>query len=175
MILKPSKIDGVVLVEPDAHRDDRGVFCEVYNKTKLSQAEIFFPVEQVNVAMSLRAGTVRGLHFQEEPHGQQKLVRCLTGEIFDVVVDMRPDSPTYRKYVGFKLGSGDFRSVYVPIGCAHGYQALKDFSEIQYLCSGPWKKEAERGVRPTDQAVGIKWPLPVAGLNQRDAEWPLLE
>lgn len=175
MNLKPCKLAGVFLIEPAVHRDDRGVFCEVYNQARLAEQGIFFPVEQVNVSMSLRAGTVRGLHYQAEPDAQQKLVRCLAGEVFDVVVDLRPDSPTYRKYAGFKLTPGTFSSVLVPVGCAHGYQALKDFSEIQYLVSAPWNKSAERGVRADDAAVGIKWPLPVAVLNERDSTWPLLE
>jgi dTDP-4-dehydrorhamnose 3,5-epimerase len=175
MILKPSKLSGVVLVEPEAYRDDRGVFSEVYNKARLAEHGIFFPAEQVNVSMSLRAGTVRGLHYQEEPYGQQKLVRCLAGEVFDIVVDLRPESNTYRKYVSFKLAEGSFSSVLVPVGCAHGYQALKDFSEVQYLVSAPWNKAAERGVHPEDPAVGIKWPMPVMNLHPRDAAWPFLK
>jgi dTDP-4-dehydrorhamnose 3,5-epimerase len=174
MILKASKMAGVYLIEAEPHRDDRGVFCELYNKAKLAENGIFFPVEQVNVSVSHRAGTVRGLHYQEEPYGQQKLVRCLSGEILDVIVDLRPESRTYRKNVWFKLSGDSFTSVLVPVGCAHGYQALKDFSELQYLVSAPWKKEAERGVQPEDPAVGIRWMLPVTGLNQRDASWPLL-
>jgi dTDP-4-dehydrorhamnose 3,5-epimerase len=174
MILKESKIHGVYLMEPEVHRDDRGAFCEVFNLLNLDMEGLYFPVEQVNVSMSLRQGTVRGLHYQENPHGQKKIVRCLAGEIFDVVVDLRPESPTYRKWVGFKLTSADWKSVLVPTGCAHGYQALKDFSEIQYLVSQPWKKEAERGVRPEDPGIGVKWPMPVCALNRRDAEWPLL-
>lgn len=175
MRVYPSKIDGVVLLEPDPHRDDRGFFCEAFNHSRLAQHGIDFPVEQVNVSMSLRAGTVRGMHYQADPDGQQKLVRCLSGEILDAVVDLRPGSPTYLKHVTFKLHAGDFKTVYVPLGCAHGYQALKDFSEIQYLVSGPWKREAERGVQPADPRIGVKWLLPVSGLNPRDAAWPLLE
>lgn len=175
MILKPSKLHGVSLIEPEAYRDDRGVFSEVYNKARLAEHGIFFPVEQVNVSMSLRAGTVRGLHYQEEPYGQQKLVRCLAGDIFDVIVDLRPDSNTYRKYVSFKLVEGSFSSVLVPVGCAHGYQALKDFAEVQYLVSAPWNKDAERGIHPEDPAVGIKWPMPVMNLHPRDAAWPFLK
>lgn len=174
MILHRSKIEAVFLVEPEAHRDDRGMFSEVFNRGCLEAEGICFPVEQVNLSMSLRSGTVRGLHFQEDPHGQQKLVRCLTGEVWDVVVDARPSSPTYRKHVSFKLVAGDLKSVYVPIGCAHGFQARTDFSEIQYLVSGPWNKEAERGFRPDDPALGIKWPMPISNMNQRDSEWPLL-
>lgn len=175
MRLMPSKLDGVVLIEPEPHRDDRGFFCEAFNRRKLLEHGIDFPVEQVNVSMSLRAGTVRGMHYQADPHGQQKLVRCLSGDILDVIVDLRPESPTYRKHASFRLHAGDFKTVYVPLGCAHGYQALKDFSEIQYVVSGPWNREAERGIQPTDPAAGIKWSLPVVGLNQRDATWPLLE
>lgn len=175
MILTLSKLGGVLLIEPEAHRDDRGVFSEVYNKARFSAQGIYFQVEQVNVSMSLRAGTVRGLHYQEEPHAQQKIVRCLAGEVFDVVVDLRPESRTYRKHVSFKLTAGSFSSVFVPVGCAHGYQALKDFAEIQYLVDAPWNKDAERGIHPEDPALGIKWPLPVMNLHPRDAAWPLLK
>lgn len=174
MILEHSKLDGVFLVKPAVHRDDRGVFCEVYNNANLLGEGIQFPVQQVNCSLSLLAGTVRGMHYQADPHGQKKLVRCLAGEILDVVVDLRESSPTYLKHASFKLSAGDFSSVHVPLGCAHGYQALKHFSEIQYLVSGAWIREAERGVRPDDPMLKIKWPLPVLGLNRRDSEWPLL-
>lgn len=171
MNLKASKMSGVFLVEPQVHRDERGAFSEIFNKGRLAENALFFPVEQVNVSLSLQAGTVRGMHYQEEPHAQQKLVRCISGEIFDVVVDLRPDSKTYRKHVWFKLSGNSYASVYVPVGCAHGYQALKDHSEIEYLVSAPWNKEAERGVHPQDPVVGVKWPLPVIHLHPRDASW----
>jgi dTDP-4-dehydrorhamnose 3,5-epimerase len=174
MVLSPTKVYRVMLVEPAPHRDDRGVFTELWNKEIFAGNGIFFSPDQVNNSLSLKAGTVRGLHYQEEPDGQEKIVRCSAGEILDVVVDVRPQSPTYRKHVAVKLSAGDLKSVYIPRGCAHGWQALKDFSEIEYLVTGPWKKAAERGLRPTDPAIGIKWPLPVIGLNSRDAEWELL-
>lgn len=175
MLVVRSNIDDVVAIQPEPHRDDRGFFCEAFNRSRLAEHGIDFQVEQVNVSMSLRAGTVRGMHYQADPDGQKKLVRCLSGEIVDVIVDLRPDSRTYLRHAAFKLTAGDFKMVYVPLGCAHGYQALKDFSEIQYLVSGPWKKDAERGVQPGDPRIGIKWPLRVGGLNPRDASWPLLE
>lgn len=173
MKFEETKLPGVFLVTPEERRDGRGMFAETFNLTEFGNHGLSFFVDQVNVSASMKAGTVRGLHWQEAPDGQVKLVRCLMGEIRDVVVDVRPESPSYGKHVSIWLQAGDLQSVYVPKGCAHGWQALRDYCQTQYLVGGPWRKDAERGLRPDDPGLGIVWPLPVANLNDRDAGWPL--
>jgi len=168
MKFRTTEVTGVLLVEHHPMTDERGMFTEFYNSSVFPALR----VDQVNVSMSLKAGNVRGMHWQAAPHSQAKLVRCTAGEVEDVVVDVEPASSTYLKHVAFRLRAGDGRSVLVPKGCAHGWQALKDGSEITYLVEGLWNRAAECGLRPGDPLVGIRWPLPAAHLNARDTGWP---
>lgn len=172
MKIQGTGIGGVLLITHDPLADERGVFAELFNGRDFGDRGIAFSVDQVNVSMSLKAGTVRGMHWQAAPDSQVKLVRCTSGDVLDVVVDMRPDSPTYLKHAAFWLSAGDRMSILVPKMCAHGWQALKDRSEITYLVEGLWNRGAECGIRPDDPAVGIAWRLPPARLNARDAGWP---
>lgn len=174
MKVQRTEIDAVLLVTHDPLADERGVFAELFNSRAFADGGIAFRVDQVNISMSLRAGTVRGMHWQAMPDSQVKLVRCTSGEVWDVVVDVRPESPTYLKHAAFRLRAGDRTSVYVPRMCAHGWQALKDGSEITYLVEGLWNRGAECGLRPDDPFTAIRWPLPPVHLNKRDAEWPIL-
>lgn len=173
MELERTNIDGVFILHPVTHRDERGAFTESFNFSALAKHGLTFRVDQVNVSMSMEAGTVRGMHWQESPFGQQKLVRCVAGEVLDVIVDARPESPTYGQHKSVWLKAGDLQSVYIPHGCAHGWQAIRSFSEIEYLVSGAWNKEAERGFRPEDPGLAIIWPKPVRAVHKRDASWPL--
>jgi len=168
-------LSGVFILHPKAHRDSRGQFAEAFNASILAQHELPFRVDQVNVSMSQEEGTVRGMHWQEDPLGQIKIVRCIAGEVLDVVVDVRPSSSTYGQYYPIWLQEGDLQSVYVPKGCAHGWQAIKKRSEIEYLVSGSWNKEAERGLRPDDPAIQIIWAKTPTCMNPRDMSWPLFK
>lgn len=172
MLVEPTRIAGVFILHPEVHKDARGFFSEAFNFSKLAEKGLTFRIDQSNVSMSTVAGTVRGMHWQDSPFAQAKIVRCIQGEALDVVVDVRPESPTYGGYIPVWLKADELVSVYVPHGCAHGWQAIKDFSKIEYLVSGPWNKAAERGVRPDDPELGIIWPKPPAHLNPRDLAWP---
>jgi dTDP-4-dehydrorhamnose 3,5-epimerase len=130
------------------------------------------PVQE-NMALSKLKGTLRGLHFQVAPHLEAKLVRCTRGSIFDIVLDLRPDSPTYRSWYGTRLSCDDGRMMYVPEGCAHGCQSLEDYTEISYLASARFAPDAARGVRHDDPAFGIGWPLDVTSISIQDRSWPL--
>lgn len=174
MKFERTAIDGVLRAEMDLRMDDRGIFAEAYNARDFAAAGVPFAVAQMNVSVSARRGTVRGMHWQAEPYGQAKLVRCVRGKAWDVVVDVRPGSPTYGRYAEFELTPGNRRAVLVPRGIAHGWQALQDGSEILYLVDGLWSREHERGLRPDDPRVGIPWPFPPSFLAERDATWPLL-
>jgi dTDP-4-dehydrorhamnose 3,5-epimerase len=134
----------------------------------------FHPV-QANMGFSTGQGTVRGLHYQAPPAEEAKLVRCTRGAIFDVLVDLRPSSPTYLRWFGTHLSAENARMLYVPEGCAHGYQTLEDASEMFYHTSAYYSPEGVRGGRYDDPAFGISWPLPVAAVSEQDQHWPLIE
>lgn len=141
---------------------------------EFSEHGIEFTPLQANMGLSVRRGTIRGLHYQTEPALEAKLVRCTRGAIFDVVVDLRPTSPTYRVWYGSTLSADNARMVFVPEGCAHGCQALEDMSEIHYLTSAFYSPNDVRGLRYDDPAIGIAWPLEVSEVSEQDRNWPLL-
>jgi dTDP-4-dehydrorhamnose 3,5-epimerase len=132
-------------------------------------------VAQANVSFNHRAGTVRGMHWQQPPHAEPKLVRCTRGAVLDVVVDMREHSPTRLQHVAVQLSEHNRRALYVPPYFAHGYQTLVDGSEVVYQVGGEYVPGAERGLRHDDPALGIDWPLPVSVISAKDRAWPLLD
>ena len=136
---------------------------------------IAFSPLQANMGFSRLAGTVRGMHYQAAPHEEAKLVRCTRGTVFDVLVDLRPESATRGRWFGTTLSADNARMLYLPPGCAHGYQTLEDGSEIYYLTSAVYAPDAVRGLRFDDPTVGIQWPLPPRGVSEQDMRWPLLE
>jgi dTDP-4-dehydrorhamnose 3,5-epimerase len=144
-------------------------------KREFADAGIDFEPLQANMGFSVERGTVRGLHFQVAPALEAKLVRCTRGSIFDVVVDLRPDSPTYRAWFGTVLSADDGRMLYVPEGCAHGCQSLDDQTEIYYLASAYYSPSDARGLRFDDPAFGIQWPLGVASISDQDLGWPAFQ
>jgi dTDP-4-dehydrorhamnose 3,5-epimerase len=127
------------------------------------------------MGLSIRKGTVRGLHFQEAPALESKLVRCTRGAIFDVVLDLRPESPSYGMWYGAELSAANGRMLYVPEGCAHGCQSLEEYSEIYYMASEFYSPHAARGVRFDDPAFSIQWPLAATLVSEQDRNWPLVE
>ena len=131
-------------------------------------------IAQVNLSRTEAVGTIRGLHLQAEPHSEAKLVRCLRGRVWDVAVDLRTDSTTYGQSHALELSPDQGNALLIPEGCAHGFQVLEPGSELLYLHSGAWVPEAETGVRWDDPQLAIAWPLPVAGLSDRDRNLPLL-
>ena len=144
-------------------------------KREFADAGVDFEPLQANMGFSVERGTIRGLHFQVAPALEAKLVRCTRGSIFDVVVDLRPDSPTYRAWFGTVLSADDGRMLYVPEGCAHGCQSLDDQTEIYYLASAYYSPGDARGLRFDDPAFGIQWPLGVASISDQDLGWPAFQ
>jgi dTDP-4-dehydrorhamnose 3,5-epimerase len=131
---------------------------------------------QTNISTNRHRGTIRGLHWQAAPYGESKLLRCTRGAIFDVAVDLRPDSPTYRQWQGHVLDAVDRRMVFVPVGCAHGYQALDDDAEVSYQVSHPYVPDAERGIRWDDPSLAIRWPITEGVIvSDKDTAWPDLD
>ncbi|NVN87179.1 MAG: dTDP-4-dehydrorhamnose 3,5-epimerase [Rhodopseudomonas sp.] len=172
MRFEVTTLDGAVLVHPEPMRDDRGSFMRTFcvNEFRAHGLETEFP--QHSVSHSLRKGTVRGMHFQRAPHGEVKLVRCLGGSIWDVIVDLRPESSTFRKSAGFELSGENGLQLYIPKGFAHGFQTLRDDTRVNYLISEFYAPAAASGVRYNDPAFRIDWPLPITTIAEKDLLWP---
>lgn len=165
-------VDGVFLISTEPHRDDRGLFARVFDAELLAHHGMVARFDQHSVAWNGRAGTVRGLHFQTGASAETKIVRCTSGALFDVAVDLRPDSPTYLQWTGVTLDAVNRDALYLPRGVAHGYQTLVDETEALYLIDRPYDPAAASGVHYADPAIGIAWPLPVSCISERDAALP---
>ena len=166
-------IAGARVIEPDPHVDDRGRFMRVWCAREFADHGVFFSPVQANMGYSTRRGTIRGMHYQEAPALEAKLVRCTKGAIFDVVIDLRPESASYRKWFGVELSAKNGRMLYVPDSCAHGYQALDECTEIYYMASEYFSPGSVRGVRYDDPAFDIRWPLAATAVSEQDRNWPL--
>jgi len=168
-------LDGVFIIEPDLIADARGFFARTFCAREFEAHGLDPTVAQCNVSHTDRRGTIRGLHFQVPPVGETKLVRCVRGALHDVVVDVRPSSPTRGAHVAVTLSAENRRTLYIPALFAHGFQTLLDQTEVEYQMGAFYAPEHQRGLRYDDPILGIQWPLPVAAISDRDACWPLLE
>jgi dTDP-4-dehydrorhamnose 3,5-epimerase len=162
----------VRVIDPEFHEDSRGRFMRAWCAGELSAQGLEFVPVQANMGYSHKRGTIRGLHYQEAPALEAKLVRCTRGAIYDVALDLRPGSPTYGRWCGAELTAENGRMLFVPALCAHGYQTLEDGTEIYYLASAVYTPASARGVRYDDPAFQIRWPLPVAAISDQDLGWP---
>ena len=175
MILTTTGLAGPVVVELELRQDERGFFARSFDREQFAAAGLEPVVEQCNVSFNHRAGTLRGMHYQVAPAMEAKLVRCTAGAVLDVVVDVRPGSPTYLRSVAVELSAANRRALYVPPMFAHGYQTLVDGAEVTYQVSEAYTPGTERGLRHDDPLLGLSWPLPVSAVSVKDATWPLLE
>lgn len=175
MYFGETSILGAKLVDPNPHEDERGRFMRAWCISEFYENGVHFVPVQANMGFSFRKGTVRGMHFQKDPPGEAKLVRCTKGAIFDVVLDLRSCSQSYRKWFGVELTAENGRMLYVPEGCAHGYQTLEPATEMYYMTSAFYTPTATQGVRFDDPAFGIQWPLTAAAVSQQDRTWPLVD
>jgi dTDP-4-dehydrorhamnose 3,5-epimerase len=168
VIFTATTLPGAFIIDAERLEDARGFFARTWCERE-SQARGLNPrIVQCSVSVNKRKGTLRGLHYQAPPHQEAKLVRCTRGSIFDVVVDLRPDSPTYRRHLTVLLSAENGRMVYVPEGCAHGFQTLEDDTEVAYQMSEFYAPESARGVRWDDPAFGIEWPPDDRTIVDRD-------
>jgi len=172
MIFEETGIEGVWLLEPERFEDERGFFARTWDREEFASRGLNPAIAQCSVSFNHKAGTLRGLHYQAAPHEEAKLVRCSSGAIFDVAVDLRPESPTYKKWFGAELSAENRAALYIPEGCAHGFLTLSDSTEIHYQISATYVPEAGRGVRWNDPAFGITWPGEVTVMNDRDRSYP---
>ncbi|MFN7055675.1 dTDP-4-dehydrorhamnose 3,5-epimerase [Hyphomonas sp.] len=174
MIIRPVGIDGAAEIDLQRRGDARGFFARTFCADTFAAHGLPTGFVQANMSWSERAGTLRGLHFQRAPDEEDKLIRCVRGAVFDVVADLRPESPTYLKWVGIELAAENRKQVLIPKGCAHGFQTLMDDTEVAYMVSAPYAPQSESGVRWDDPALAISWPLPPTELSDKDRSWPFL-
>jgi len=172
-VFEPTSIPGVVIVVAKSIEDDRGLLMETMKRSEFARAGIRADFVQENHTLS-KAGTLRGLHYQRPPRAQGKLVRVVRGEVFDVAVDLRPESPTFRRWVGVALSAENRRSIYIPPECAHGFCVVSSEAEVVYKMTEEYSPEHEVGIRWDDPAIGIAWPVSAPALSPRDRNWPPL-
>ena len=175
MRLMEIDLAGARVIEPTPLEDDRGRFMRAWCSQEFAAHGLDFLPVQANMGFSVREGTVRGMHFQVPPAPEAKLVRCTRGAIFDVALDLRHDSPSYGRWYGTELSAENGRMLYLPEGCAHGYQTLEPGTEMFYMTSGFYTPGATRGVRFDDPEFGIQWPLEVTAVSEQDRNWPLVQ
>jgi dTDP-4-dehydrorhamnose 3,5-epimerase len=174
MLVLPTELPGVYVIDVEPKADDRGLFARTYCRDEFAAAGLCTQWVQCNVSFNTRAGTLRGLHWQAAPHEEVKLVRCTAGAAYDVVSDLRPNSPTFGKWIAVEITAANRRAVYIPGGCAHGFYTLADGTELFYQMSAFYVAEAARGVRWDDPALAIRWPGPPMVIAARDAALPTL-
>jgi dTDP-4-dehydrorhamnose 3,5-epimerase len=165
-------VAGAFVIRPQLREDNRGHFARIWCQEELAKRGLVDRVVQVNSGFSPKSGTLRGMHFQRHPHAEVKIARCTRGAVFDVVIDLRLDSPTYRAWAGVALTAQNGHMLYVPEGCAHGYLTTAPDTELVYFTSHRYEPASAGGVRHDDRAFGIAWPAPVALISDADAAWP---
>ncbi len=170
-----TELAGAWIVELAPMEDDRGFFARTFDAKLFEQHGLNPFAAQGNMSYNRRKGTVRGMHYQLPPATETKYIRCTKGGIYDVIIDLRPDSPTHGKHIGVELTEQNRRSLYVPGMFGHGFQTLEDDTEVAYQVSEFYTPGAERGLRHDDPAFGIQWPLEVTVISEKDASWPLFE
>jgi dTDP-4-dehydrorhamnose 3,5-epimerase len=173
MKISPSPIAGVAVVEMERHADERGWFARTWCTEEFEAHGMNPALTQCSASFNRRRGTLRGMHYQMAPHLETKLVRCTRGACYDVALDLRAGSPTFGQWFAVELSEDNGRALYIPEGCAHGFQTLVDDTEVFYSIAGEWHADSARGVRWNDPKFAIEWPLPAeAFMSDRDAEYP---
>jgi dTDP-4-dehydrorhamnose 3,5-epimerase len=172
MIFIPTEIKDAHIIDVEQRADERGFFARTWCAQEFAQHGLVARIAQTNMSYNKRKGTLRGMHFQHAPHAEVKIIRCTRGAIYDVIIDLRPGSPSYKRWIGVELSADNYRMLYVPEGFGHGFQTLADDSEVAYNVSEFYTPGAEGGVRYNDPAFAIEWPLPVSVISEKDAAWP---
>lgn len=170
-----TSIAGLFRIERNSIGDSRGYFTRFFCRREFDNLGFTMPIEQMNHTLTTKKGTVRGLHYQKTPHCEIKLVSCLVGEIWDVVVDLRYNSPSFLQWHAERLSAENQAALYIPKGCAHGFQTLTDNCQLFYLHSDSYYSDAEAGINPTDTKLCISWPLGISEISERDKNHPLLD
>jgi dTDP-4-dehydrorhamnose 3,5-epimerase len=172
MRFEPTKLKGAWIIAIDPARDSRGYFARTFSVDEFAAKGLETSFLQHSISHNAQSGTLRGMHFQRDPHGEVKLVRCVKGAIWDVIIDIRPTSPTFGGWQGFDLTDQNGRQLYIPKGFAHGFQTLGDDVVVNYLISEPYAPQSAGGLRYNDAKFNITWPLPVSVISEKDTQWP---
>lgn len=172
MIFIETKLKGAYVIELEKLEDQRGFFARTWDGKEFEQRGLVGKAAQQSISFNNSIGTIRGMHYQKAPYQETKLVRCTRGGKFDVIIDLRPKSPTFKRWFGIELTADNYRMLYVPYGFAHGFQTLREDTEVIYLMSEVYNPEAEVGLRYNDPTIGIEWPLPVTAVSENDLNWP---
>jgi dTDP-4-dehydrorhamnose 3,5-epimerase len=172
MIFHETTLKDAMLIDLEKRGDERGFFARTFCQKEFSARGLDINYTQQNTSSSKYRGTLRGMHFQKSPHAETKLIRCLRGAIVDIIIDIRPNSPSFCKWEAFELNEDNKRMLYVPKGFAHGFQTVSDEVEVTYLVDGFYEPTAEGGVRWNDPAFGIQWPLEPTVMSDKDKAWP---
>lgn len=175
MIFKETKLEGAYVLELEKHADERGFFARAWCQKEFEEHGLPTEIAQANISLSRHAGTLRGMHYQRAPYREDKLVRCTKGALYDVIVDMRPDSPTYLDWLGVELTAENYKMLFVPKGFAHGFITFEDDTEAFYQVTQFYAPDYEEGLRYDDPAIGIEWPREVRVISEKDQSWPYLE
>lgn len=168
-------LEGTFILEPEPLQDERGFFARTWCAEEARRHGVATCFVQVNVSQNRSRGTIRGLHYQVAPYGEDKVVQCIRGRIFDVVLDLRVGSATYREFYSLELSQTNRRMLYIPKGLAHGFQTLADDSEVQYFMSEYYHPESSRGVRWDDPGFDVPWPLELSAISEKDRSYPDFE
>lgn len=171
MIFNETKLKGAYIIELEPFTDERGFFARAWCQKEFEDHGLNATIAQANISYNPKKGTLRGMHYQVAPYGETKLVRCVRGGIYDVVIDLRPDSPTFKQWLGVELTAENRKMLYVPENFAHGFQTLADDVEVTYQVSQFYTPGAEQGIRYNDATFGIEWPLPVSVISEKDQNW----
>jgi dTDP-4-dehydrorhamnose 3,5-epimerase len=172
MIFRQSKLCGAFTIDVEKREDQRGFFARTWSDREFLAHAIEFAPAQSSISYNRLKGTLRGIHYQAAPYQESKLIRCTRGAIFDVIIDLRPDSPTYQAWFGVELTAANDRTLYVPKDFAHGFQTLMDDTEVLYLMEDAYNPHAERGIRWDDPVFAIAWPVDVSVISDKDRSWP---
>jgi dTDP-4-dehydrorhamnose 3,5-epimerase len=172
VIFRETELKNAYIIELEKREDERGFFARTWCKNEFESHKLNPVVVQSNVSFNKKKGTLRGMHYQSAPYEEAKLIRCTRGSLYDVIIDLRPDSPTYMKWLGVELTEDNYTMLYVPEGFAHGFQTLVDNTEAVYQVSQVYSPGYEGGVRYDDPSFAIKWPLKVEVISEKDKSWP---
>ena len=172
MKFSPTALAGACIIDIEPVQDERGVFARRWCREEVAKRGLNPDLAQCSISFNKKRGTLRGMHYQAKPHEETKVVRCTRGMIYDVIVDLRPESPTFRKWIAVELSADNRRMLYIPAGLAHGFQSLADDTEVFYQISTPYHPESARGVRWDDPAFGIEWPVMERVISDKDRQYP---
>jgi dTDP-4-dehydrorhamnose 3,5-epimerase len=172
MTFTETELKGAFFIELEKKVDERGFFARTWCQKEFEAHRLVRQMVQANVSFNKKKGTLRGMHYQIAPYEEAKLLRCTKGAIYDVIIDLRPDSPTYKQWIGEELKSGNYKMLYIPENFAHGLITLEDNTEVTYQVSQFYSPGSERGVRYNDPTFGIKWPIEVLIISDKDKNWP---